>query len=250
MFKALGTIILLILIGGIIGFIFLYYNFNLSDPNNPINQKYRKYTMQNSLVRKMFRLHQVGDARYEYMYASNLPLEVYLYYQDDVSLNPQTLNELQGKLYSLTRRYFSMKIHEPRILTGIPEKVTDKDINALLDHYGTDAPIFASSIPLHIFVLKYYLPHPSYAGMVTDAHSLILFKNAIDYVSDSADGTYRVEISTILHEFGHLLGAEHVANPDCVMADKVENLDFFTKIKVRDSYCPEDLEAINQALKI
>jgi hypothetical protein len=250
MIKTLGTLFLTIIVLIIFSFIFLYINLNLMDPKNWVNQFFRKYAIYYSNVRKTLRLHQIGDARFEYMKDRQLPLEVFLYYQNGVTLNPKTLSELQGKLYTLTRRYFSMTIHSPVTLTDIPDKISDKDINSILDKYGTDSPLFAKSIPLHIFVLKYYLPFPSYAGLVTDAHSMMLFKEPIEYVSDSKNNTYSVEISTILHEFGHLLGANHIPVPDCIMADKVENLDFFSKIKVREDYCPEDLETINYALKI
>jgi predicted Zn-dependent protease len=80
-------------------------------------------------------------------------------------------------------------------------------------------------------------------------NTIFLFKDAMKNVSDTDESLIAMEISTILHEFAHLGGAEHIQNTGCIMADTVENLDFFTKIpSIRDSYCKEDLDAINKAL--
>ena len=208
----------------------------------------RKHAMMHPVLRKTFRLHQVGDARFEYMYKRAMPLEIYLYYQEGVTLEPQTLEKITREMQYATHKYAQITIHPPEVLYGLPDKVDVGDINTMLDTYGSDTPLLSEKVPLHIFLLKYYLPHPSYAGLVTDAHSMTLFKNPIEYVSDDGPSRVAVEISTILHEFAHLGGAEHIKNPDCILADTVENLDFYSKLDtIRDSYCDEDLAEILRA---
>lgn len=208
----------------------------------------RKHVMMYPLFRKVFRLQQVGDARYEYMYKRAMPLEIFLYYQEGVSLEPNTIEKITREIQFVTHKYAPITIHPPITIHAVPDKVDDANINSILDLYGADTNLLSPTVPLHIFVLKYYLPHPSYAGLVTDAHSLILFKNPIEYVSDNEQSRVAVEISTILHEFAHLGGAEHITNPNCILADTVENLDFYTKIdSFRDTYCDEDLAEIQRA---
>jgi hypothetical protein len=243
------TLILLISVVSIFTFIGLYYFLNIADPSNQVNTMMRRNILKIPLLRSLLRLHQVGDARYEYTLEQSHALEVYLYYQEGVTLEKITLEKLPEKLNLITRRYFSMNIHDPIILRNISAKVTDADIKSILHTYDSESPIFTQTVPLHIFLLKYYLPHPSYAGLVINAHSLILFKQPITYVSEDESSPQAVEISTILHEFAHLLGAEHIDNSECILADTLENLNYYQKIKTRDSFCEEDLEAISQALR-
>lgn len=247
--KTLITLLLLVVIALSGIFSLLYYSFNLTDPSNSINQTFRKRVLIYPLLRKMLRLQQVGDARYEYMYHRALPLEVFLYYQNDVELEAKTLENIQREMQYATHKYMGITVHEPQILHSIPEKIDDENLNAVLDAYAPDTSFLSKTVPLHIFLLGYYTPHPSFAGMVTDAHSMVLFKDAIINVSESQSLKEAVEISTILHEFAHLGGADHIENSDCILADTVENLDYFNKIKtIRDNYCDEDLEAIKKSL--
>ncbi len=248
MAKTVITFFLSLIIILTCAFATLYICFNFKDPGNTVNTMMRKHVMMHPLLRKIFRLQQVGDARYEYMYKRAMPLEIHLYYQEGVTLEPQTLEKITREIQFATHKYAQITIHPPQILPNIPDKVDVGDINTLLDAYAADASLLSDTVPLHIFLLKYYLPHPSYAGLVTDAHSMLLFKNPIEYVSDEGPSRVAVEISTILHEFAHLGGAEHIPNKDCILADTVENLDFFSKIEtIRDSYCDEDLQEILRA---
>ncbi len=249
--KAFVTLLLLVVIALSAVFSIFYYSFNLTDPSNAINQSFRKRVLVYPFLRKILRLEQLGDARFEYMYHRALPLEVFLYYQDGTSLEEKTLESIQREMQYATHKYVDITVHEPQILYAVPDKVTDEDIAAVLDMYAHDTAIGSNIVPLHIFLLNYYTPHPSFAGMVSDAHSLVLFKDAMINVSENQSSVVAVEISTILHEFAHLGGAEHIENTDCILADTVENLDFYNKIKtIRDSYCDEDLEAIKKALAL
>lgn len=248
--KFITVLLLLTVIVATGTYSLLYIAFNLREPENRVNRLVRKPVLKYPLLRKLLRLQQVGDARYEYMYKRAMPLEIYLYYQEGVQLEPQTLEKISREIQFVTHKYAPIKLHEPQLLTGIPDKATDDDINRILDTYGSDTPLLTKSVPLHIFVLNYYLPHPSYAGLVTDAHSMMLFKDPIRYVSENEDSPVAVEISTILHEFAHLGGADHIDDPGCIMADTVETLNFFSKLTdLRDSYCEADLAAIARALE-
>lgn len=249
--KAFLIVFLLTVIAGSGAFSVLYISFNLTDPANSINTNLRKHVLKHPIPRKLLRLQQVGDARYEYMHQRSRPFEIYLYYQEHVSLEQKTLVSIQREMQFITHKYAGIRVHDPIVISGVGDKIDDEDINAVLDAYAADTPILSHTVPLHIFLLGYYLPHPSYAGIVSDAHSIVLFKDAIINVSESQQSREAVEISTILHEFGHLAGADHIENSDCIMADTVENLNFFNKIStIRTSYCEEDVQAIQQALEI
>ncbi|MFC1626785.1 hypothetical protein ACFL1P_01115 [Patescibacteria group bacterium] len=248
--KVFIVLVLLLIISTTFIFSFLYISFNFSEPENNVNQLFRKRVMKYPILRKILRLQQVGDGRYEYMYHRALPLEIYLYYQEGVMLEDETLEQIKREMLYATNKYASVTVHPPITLSGIPDHVTDEDVDALLDQYGTDSSLLAKTVPLHIFVLNYFSPVPSFAGLVSDAHSMMLFKDAMYNVSDTQEALVAIEISTILHEFAHLGGAEHIDNPDCILADTVESLNFFQKISdIRDSYCQEDFEAINRALE-
>lgn len=247
--KGITTFILLVIIFVNAAFCILYISFNLLEPTNQLNVYFRKRVLISSPLRKLFRLSQVGDARYDFMYARNIPLTIHLFYQEGVSLTPKTKNEILNRIQFVTHKYVAGTFEGPRTLQGIHDKVTEEDLKILRTTYAKSTSFFEKSVPLNIFVLNYYTPHPSYAGLVEDANSIFLFKDAIINVSETTDTIPSMEISTILHEFGHLGGAEHIEDPNCIMIDKVESLNFFNKISsIRDSYCEEDVKAIEKAL--
>ncbi len=50
-----------------------------------------------------------------------------------------------------------------------------------------------------------------------------------------------------MHEWGHLLGIDHVDNPECIMSSFVEVEDK-TLFRVQDipvAYCPETIQELN-----
>lgn len=247
--KLIEVIILLLIIGLTAIFCVLYISFNLLEPENSINQYLRKRIISDSSLRSIFRLHQVGDARYEYMAKRNIPISIHLYYQDGATLTEQTKSLILSRMQFITHKFIQGTLEGPIILRGIPEKVDDEDIKQLREMYAPRFSLTVHAVPLNIFVLHYYTPHPSYAGLVEDDHSIFLFKTAIENVSEDVEIIPSMEISTILHEFAHLGGAEHIDDPNCILIDKVERLDFFNKINsIRDSYCEADIKEIERAL--
>ncbi len=248
--KVITICLLLLFISSNAVFIGLYVSFNFLDPENAINQTYRRQVLHYPFLRKILRLEQVGDARYDYMYFRDLPLTIHLFYQEDVSLSEETTQKILNKMQLVTHKYVPGTFSGPLTLHTIPTKVNDEDLKKIRDTYAQQDSLWRTSAPLNIFVLNYYTPHPSYAGLVEDAHSIFLFKQAIENVAATPELIPAIESSTILHEFGHLGGAEHINIQGCIMIDKVENLDFYNKIPtIPDTYCDDDLIEIQHALQ-
>jgi predicted Zn-dependent protease len=248
--KTVTTISLLIVIFLTFGFIVLFAGFNIIEPGNTIDTTFRKPVLSIAPLRKIMHLEQIGDARYEYIAKRFYPMVVHIYYQEGTSLESKTVNKFAQEIYHLTHKAQKVQVENPVILSGFPDKVNDDDIAKILQTYSKDTSIFSTSIPLYIFVLKYYTVMPSYAGLVKDAHSIFLFKNAINFMSQDSTFAEKLETSTLLHEFGHLAGADHIDNTDCIMAGTVENrTDSNALNNYRETYCDEDIVTINTALK-
>ena len=126
--KAISTGILLFIIITTFSFSFLYYSFNLSEPENIVNRLLRKRILVYPSLRKIFRLQQVGDGRYEYMYHRALPLEIYLYNQEGITLEEGTLEKIKREMLYATHKYAPITVHPPKTLYGIADHITDDDI--------------------------------------------------------------------------------------------------------------------------
>lgn len=248
LFKTLFLLLIIFITGS---FIFGTVVFKMLDPSNSMNRAFRKPVIAIPLLRKLLRLNQLGDARYEYVTKRFNPMKIYVYYQEGVALDSKSVDSFVREMYHITHKATQITVETPQILTGIPEKVMDTDVDQLVARYGSDSSLFSNTVPLHIFVLKYYVTSPSYVGLVVDAHSIVLFKNAINYISEGEPSVVPTESSTLLHEFAHLTGAEHIQTPNCILTGTLETtVGEGSPTVIRDTYCDEDIQEINDALKL
>lgn len=241
--------LLLILIITSFSFAILYYFLNINSPDNTINNSFRKKIIASFFLRRIFRLNQVGDARYDFTSNEKFKrININVYYQYGEVLYPQTIEKAAFKIQEITKKPKGITIKKIPITTFIQDHVTDQEINLLTKKYPAKWITTDDTVTLQIFILKKYNEFPTYAGIVKDAHNIFIFKDSISDVSDRQATTQDAEISTILHEFAHLLGADHVGNPTCILHEKVENLTDNLPTDINTSYCQEDLEAIQDSL--
>lgn len=246
--KTLAVFLLLIIIIITFSYSAFYFFLNLQTSNNIINNSFRKKIISNYFLKNIFRLNQAGDARFNF--ATNnefVRLKVIVYYQDKEVLYQETVEKAVDEIKKVVNKN-QVIIKKLPITILIDDFTDDKKLNQLVKKYPAKWSTPDKTAVLQVFILKKYYLHPTYAGLVKDDHNIFIFMDAIKDVSDMQRTTQDAEVSTILHEFGHLLGANHVSNPGCIMNEKVENLteDFPTVINT--FYCPEDLEEINASL--
>lgn len=243
--KIFATIFLIIIILLFGLYAILYYSFNLSDPGHWINQKYRQQIIKYPLFRNLLRLHQVGDYRYGFVENNNKNLEIVIFQKDSHKLNPDTYTKVADQIYSLIKQPKQVIFTDKKLDEDINGTVDDQDLKNLTNSYSLNK----NNVDyLKIFVLDEYTPIPTYAGIVNNANTIFLFTKPIAGITGGRNPS-AVETSTILHEFGHLLGAGHIDKDNCIMSQKVENISgrptAFTTI-----YCNEDLQEIRKSVLV
>ena len=70
-------------------------------------------------------------------------------------------------------------------------------------------------------------------------------------MSDLSHIQNMIEQSTIMHEWGHLLGLDHINQEDCIMNERVEVYENrrFQGSNIPTTYCAEELYQLHQLLE-
>lgn len=142
------------------------------------------------------------------------------------------------------------------------DQVTEKKVNVLTDktferqeiadlskdNLGTifkDAAQKAGSKNyLAIILLDKSKDAPTNVGMTEGERTIVLFEGRIAELSETQTVLNDLKVSTVLHEYGHLIGLEHNNNEGCLMNEKVESPgnDWFTDMP--ENFCDFELSQI------
>jgi predicted Zn-dependent protease len=78
---------------------------------------------------------------------------------------------------------------------------------------------------------------------VVNQNTIFIFQPVIKKLSNEPHIHDRLEQSTIMHEFAHLLMLEHIDQPDCIMTQTVEVLEHtrYQAGNIPTEFCPETL---------
>lgn len=225
-----------------------YISFNLTDNNNLVNSEFRLKFIQNHQLRNIFRLRQIGDARYDYKNNAQFPkLSINTYSQEGYELSKETLPLVINEMKRVIDKTDIEIFNDPDQLS-VGNEVDDNKIADLIKSYPAEFSSSTKTAPVNIFILSRYSPAPSLIGIVKNDSSIFIFMDPVQNVSDRQKTTTNTEVSTVLHEFAHLLGANHITEDDCILSEKVENLTVnLTPSIITGSYCQKDIEEIQNS---
>ncbi len=245
MLKSITVIFLSLFIFCVVIFTFFYVSFHLNiSVLNSVNDNSRKTFRQNQLLRTIFRLSDRGDARSDYYQPSpysRLTFEVFS--GSSGGLYPGSVDLLKTGLGDVINKPGGIRIAEKN-LDNIPPIVDNQYLESLaksFPDYTSDTAV------IRIYVLSSFKDAPDILGQTIGAYSFAIFKNTVEKNDSGGLDAQDLEKEIILHEIGHLLGANHIPNQDCVMNAYVDSTDTFTLTFTPTSYCSADISVIREA---
>lgn len=200
-------------------YVFLLYSFRTSDASNSVNQRYRSLFLRSEIARKLLFLDRPGDGRFEYFSPEREMVLVEIDYQRRLP-NENIKGWVEDMIRQTLRKEAVIQNPEREEIPGV-DGFTDQDLLALEKETRDFFPQRAQSY-LHILYVSGSHDAPSNTGLTLSDNAIFIFQGRIGELSGQRQTWALIERSTIMHEFGHLLGLEHVDRDDCVMSERVE----------------------------
>lgn len=188
---------------------------------------------------KLLNLNNPGDYRYFYRDPDIKSLSVRIVSVNFQESNTEVdrwlkgmINTTVGKNVEINKIY---NLHYPNT-----KLLTDFDLNEIRNKV-----ISGGSGDLNLIYAGSYSEKESSVGLVIHRDTIFIFKDAIDVLSERGYVKNVLEKTTIMHEWGHLLGLDHISNSDCIMDESVEVYDTPPIGKnLPTEYCWEELQGI------
>ncbi len=233
--------ILVILFSGI--YIYIYWQSH-RDLNSGFNQTTRFQIGKKPWARKLWALHNDGDARAQYLLGSE-PMIVEIVRPDSIDFHEELNTNLRKKLGKILGRpvqTFSVDFIKQGNLT---EDDIENIVHTKQRHNLPDQPHF------FIILADSYEGEGLELGKTYQEFGMLLSNKRLKEVSADLGATSVDQYmeSTILHEFGHQIGLPHNQDEDCIMNEKVAHADdsgFFSGIYTPTDYCALEVTQITQ----
>lgn len=206
-------------------------------------QKVKKEVIQKPFLVDILNLNHPGDARYVFLDPDSNTISVILLYQEGYKHNEKVelwLREMISETLSKNAQINSIEL-------GTREKgsYSNNDLNEIRDEARGR---FGKNYDLFIIYLSKYQKDESNVGITLHRDTIFIFKEAQIILTNQISTLNQLERSTLMHEWGHLLGIEHVEDTSCIMSDfvEVEQTDFYQEKDIPIEYCPE----VTQELRV
>lgn len=186
-------------------------------------------------------LNEPGDARYYYSdpNTENILVKV-------VSVNYEKANE---SVDAWLKEIISQTLGKNAVvgmLQNIGYPKTKFLTNADLNEIRKDS-ILLGTADLYLIYAGSYAEKETSVGVVIHRDTIFIFRDAIEALSERGYVKDVLEKTTIMHEWGHLLGLNHFESEDCIMNEMVEVYDRFPLGKgIPTDYCREELQEIKR----
>lgn len=238
MIRFIATTFTLTFIGVIIlGLLFIFLvKFNY---NSLFGKDLRTIVLQFPTFVQLLNLNQPGDNRKAYLSSKYPIITVNSYYLADSKPDSQMSSWIKDMISNTTGK--TVTIETPRPLSfGNQAAFTDADLKQVGKSL---AKPLISPASLKLVYLSTYAVKPSYLGITLTRDTIFIFKKQLSSLEETPSVTARLEQSTLMHEWGHLLGLEHVPFSGCIMSADVETMDVrqLKEIDVPLTHCKDTL---------
>lgn len=187
---------------------------------NIFNAHYRATVARYPFARSIFALHETGDAKSDYLGPRYPNIQIEVDSMAGFSPQPEVLYQLAELIKGVTGKPVTINFSNEDIPARPLSATTDIDqvINAYRNnHSGGNTAV------VYLLVLNVPPGDPTLLGMTHHEDEIILFTKALqDFTADSPSTFANYELSTALHEFGHLLGLPHNEQAGCLMNAQAE----------------------------
>jgi predicted Zn-dependent protease len=212
---------------------------SLGEDDNWFNANLRAKLSRSVLLRSGLSLNNPGDAAYDYLADRKQRVIIEVDVQQGLEFSTGTLAEVERQIMEITGK--TVEIRLSSVVASANSSFNDSDLRQLKDNYHTVRPMKSQAV-FYILLVNRYAEDPNQIGTTLGAEGSVVFADAI---TDLRTEKSNLEVSTILHEFLHLLGIGHVDEEDCIMNAAIE-VGGIRGRNVSTDFCPTELELINQ----
>ncbi len=239
-FRIIKNFVLILLIILII-FIPVYIYLVKFKNNSFIGEYLKRITLKNPKIVELLNLNVPGDARYLYLDPGNQSVSVKV-----VSVNSKKPNEeidrwLREIIFETVNKNAVVNIIQN---VGYPKTrlLTNEDLNEIRKN-----AISQDDGDLYLIYVCSYADKESSVGLVIHRDTIFIFRDAIEALSERGYVKEVLEKTTIMHEWGHLLGMDHIEDENCIMDESVEVYDSSPMGKdLPTKYCWEELQRLKK----
>ncbi len=247
MLGMLKNLLILVFITVIIAIVAGIY-FVKFDNSSELGSFLKNYALKNPQFIRFFNLNQPGDNRYIYLSSLYPDIEVNVAYTLDAQPDSDAEAWIRMMIGDTVGKNIRVNLPaKPNIASQ--DSFTDKDLNrirkTLINNQKSNLSV------VNIIYLSTYAEKPSYLGVTIHRDTIFIFNKTLKKIVGDSELTKRLERSTLMHEWGHLLNLPHIQQSGCVMSGDMDIYSdrplFADEIPI--THCPSTLYFLEQLKK-